>query len=428
MSQTFEPPTLAPVDESKGDHVQLEPDRDPQDAKERETPGETNKDDSQQKISSDRVPPSESDSKGNDDAPATTARVTAPGEIVEAQMKKYKPPSVEDESMPPPPSKPYIRPTSPIDRYRRSSSPRRPQTARSSTGTFYGEHNFEHYSAPETSALSANRPITSRPPRPSLPFRPRQRMRAPSPPRHVRAPSPPHPAPQQESQTRYLPLANQEFRLLRVLPERMSRLKCEIIHHSLNDSPDYIAISYAWGDSLDAKSLVLDGAAVSVATNLHDALKAVRHKKNDTLVWVDALCIDQQNKDERATQIRLMGHIYSRAVSVAIWLGPEADESELAVQLLKEVASGPVAPQRIRSIRNNPDSAALFRLFKRDYWKRLWVSDILHAALKIIANGIVLKGGPGSSPSREEDGILRLFRLALGSLPGSCRGFLGQRQ
>jgi hypothetical protein len=172
----------------------------------------------------------------------------------------------------------------------------------------------------------------------------------------------------------YLRLGDMEFRLIRILPERMSKLKCEIVHRSLEDPPDYVAISYAWGDGVDTKLLVLQGATIPVAANLYDALKAIRQKKTEALVWVDALCIDQQNEGERATQVRLMGHIYSRAISVAIWLGPEADGSALAMQLLEQVAHNIVSPERIQSLGVYPDSAALFELFKRDYWKRLWVS------------------------------------------------------
>jgi hypothetical protein len=172
----------------------------------------------------------------------------------------------------------------------------------------------------------------------------------------------------------YLPLSDMEYRLVRVLPERMSTLKCEICHRSLHEASDYIAISYAWGDGLDMKQLVVEGTKVMVPTSLYDALKAVRKKKEEVLVWVDALCIDQRNRDERATQVRLMGEIYSRAVSVAIWLGPEADESAQAVRLLQQVANNAVSPRRIRAVSMYPDSAALLALFKRDYWKRLWVS------------------------------------------------------
>lgn len=159
-----------------------------------------------------------------------------------------------------------------------------------------------------------------------------------------------------------------EFRLVRILPERTSKLKCEILHASLEHPPDYIAISYAWGDGVDSRTLIVDGATVTVAASLHAALKAVRERARAVLVWIDGLSIDQQNKSERASQVQLMGFIYSRATFVAIWLGPDADDSESAIRLLM----GNVPNQRIRNT-ENPDSAALWALFQRDYWRRLWV-------------------------------------------------------
>jgi len=186
----------------------------------------------------------------------------------------------------------------------------------------------------------------------------------------------------------YQSLQPAEIRLVKILPETMSKLRCEITHTSLQSLPEYTAISvshchslatstnielakYAWGDGIDTTSLIVEGAAIPVAVSLYDALRAVRRKKEDIFVWVDALCIDQQNRDERATQVRLMGQIYSGAVSVAIWIGPEHDESALALELLHSVAENSIDSQHIRSTRN-PDSLALLNLFKRDYWKRLW--------------------------------------------------------
>jgi hypothetical protein len=167
----------------------------------------------------------------------------------------------------------------------------------------------------------------------------------------------------------------------------MWKLKCEIIHVSLENEPVYTAISYAWGDGVDTRPLVLEGATIPVAVSLHDALRAVRRKKENILVWVDALCIDQQNEDERATQVRLMGQIYSGAMSVAIWIGPEYEDSALALQLLQKVAENSVSPQRIRST-CNLDSLALLNLFKRDYWKRLWVvQEVLLANNKMVYCG-----------------------------------------
>ncbi|KAH7090323.1 heterokaryon incompatibility protein-domain-containing protein [Paraphoma chrysanthemicola] len=172
---------------------------------------------------------------------------------------------------------------------------------------------------------------------------------------------------------RYAPLKDLEFRLIRVLRARMSKLKCEIIHSSIEDAPEYTAISYAWGDGIDTRTLLLQGVNIPVAVSLHDALRAVRRREEDIFVWVDALCIDQQNKEEKNRQIRLMGQIYSRATSVAIWIGPEFENSELAVPLLQKVKDNTLDTQYLKAFHQNSDSLALFNLFKRDYWKRLWV-------------------------------------------------------
>jgi hypothetical protein len=65
---------------------------------------------------------------------------------------------------------------------------------------------------------------------------------------------------------------------------------------------------------------------------------AVRRRKEEVLVWVDALCISQQDKDERAAQVQLIGQIYSSAASVAIWIRQEYAKSALAMQLLHKMA------------------------------------------------------------------------------------------
>lgn len=173
-----------------------------------------------------------------------------------------------------------------------------------------------------------------------------------------------------------------DFRLIRVLPERTAKLKCKILHSTLDDPPDYIAISYAWGDGVDTKRLILDGSTISVAASLHDALRAVRDKDDEILVWIDGLSIDQNNKAERASQVGLMSQIYGNAKFVAVWLGPHAEDSQLAIPLLEEIAKGKVSKKRIRAV-SNPDSWALRNLFKREFWNRLWVVQEVFLAQEI---------------------------------------------
>lgn len=176
---------------------------------------------------------------------------------------------------------------------------------------------------------------------------------------------------------RYKELRAMEFRLVRILPERMSTVKCEIIHSTLENPPGYMAISYAWGDTGDTQNVQVDGSSVSVTSSLFGALKALRRKSESVMVWADALCIDQQNRDERTQQVKLMTSIYTQADSVAVWLGPEADDSASGLDLLRDVAEKSSSPELINNLiasrKRRRDFAALVSLFERDYWRRLWV-------------------------------------------------------
>lgn len=94
-------------------------------------------------------------------------------------------------------------------------------------------------------------------------------------------------------------------------------------------------------------------------------------------IWADALCIDQQNRDEKNQQLRLITDIYKKAQSVAIWLGPERDNSTLTTEFMKQVVEKADNPEQVRSIFASPDRRqgfeAVISLLGRDYWDRLWV-------------------------------------------------------
>ncbi|KAF1359053.1 hypothetical protein EJ07DRAFT_65848, partial [Lizonia empirigonia] len=189
---------------------------------------------------------------------------------------------------------------------------------------------------------------------------------------------------------RYDVLGKRQFRLVKILPKTMSKLKCEIITHSLDDAPEYTAISYAWGDADDKTDITLErdvfddeGAMVrqrvkiQVTVSLHGALAALRQQERDVLVWVDSLSIDQQNKDELSRQVQLMSSIYGKATSVAIWLGSDYDDSSKASRLMEILVENARDDRYIRSLiadgSKRRDFVALVSLFERDYWKRLWV-------------------------------------------------------
>ncbi|KAI0446045.1 heterokaryon incompatibility protein-domain-containing protein [Xylaria telfairii] len=187
-----------------------------------------------------------------------------------------------------------------------------------------------------------------------------------------------------------------EFRLVRIFPKRMSTIKCEIIHVSLTDPPPYTAISYAWGDADDKQSIQIDNISISIAVSLFGALDALRKRQEDVFVWADALCIDQQNRDERSQQVQLMTKIYAEATEVAVWLGSSKNDIELAIEFLRGITGDP--PEDITALLSSPNRLQAFeavvKLFQRDYWKRLWVVQEVFNAKSIT---VYCGGSPGLS-------------------------------
>jgi hypothetical protein len=115
-----------------------------------------------------------------------------------------------------------------------------------------------------------------------------------------------------------------EIRLLVVLPgEPSDQLRCDIIHVNLEDGPDYEAVSYTWasddGDATLSQTIYCDvDKYISVTINCDKALRQLRRRGLKRRLWIDAVCIDQTNINERNHQVGLMDRVYSEAQNVRI--------------------------------------------------------------------------------------------------------------
>ncbi|KAL1638651.1 hypothetical protein SLS58_008682 [Diplodia intermedia] len=102
-----------------------------------------------------------------------------------------------------------------------------------------------------------------------------------------------------------------------------------LIHVSLDDNFPFEAVSYAWGDPTLSHTMCLSTSSgskqLAITHSVFEALPYLaRVAKEETgHLWIDQLCIDQKNLEERGRQVRLMGEIYSSALRTLIWLGPE---------------------------------------------------------------------------------------------------------
>jgi hypothetical protein len=97
-------------------------------------------------------------------------------------------------------------------------------------------------------------------------------------------------------------------------------IECALSIATFGERRTYKALSYRWGDESVKKQIVLNGSDFSVTQNLWDALHYLRSLPQEKF-WIDAICINQGDVEERNRQLRIMPHIYLRANTVLIWLG-----------------------------------------------------------------------------------------------------------
>lgn len=83
----------------------------------------------------------------------------------------------------------------------------------------------------------------------------------------------------------------------------------------------YEALSYVWGDATPTESIFCDGAVLRIPKNLFNALQHLRLRNRPRFLWIDAICINQNDIEERNHQVQIMKYIYQHAGKVPIWLG-----------------------------------------------------------------------------------------------------------
>ncbi|KAF1360622.1 hypothetical protein EJ07DRAFT_115421, partial [Lizonia empirigonia] len=135
----------------------------------------------------------------------------------------------------------------------------------------------------------------------------------------------------------YQPLrSSRSIRLLQFLPGPQP--VCNMIAVEVEKAPPYVALSYTWGNKHLSRAISINGCEASITANLADAIDAIFDfaRSRDLMFWADSICINQGDVNERSSQVRLMNTIYRSAGMVIIWLGPAADDSDVAFERMKE--------------------------------------------------------------------------------------------
>ncbi|KAI0100390.1 HET domain-containing protein [Nemania sp. FL0031] len=144
---------------------------------------------------------------------------------------------------------------------------------------------------------------------------------------------------------KYCPLVANSIRLLGLNDTDGSLDTLKTVH--VDEAPPYFALSYSWGKQTQDVRMVVDDQAMSVSPSMAEAIQRLRNLAVDSSasntrvkwvwVWIDKICINQDDASERSEQVQLMSSIYSQAIRTLIWLGPDFDGCSAAWGLVDQI-------------------------------------------------------------------------------------------
>ncbi|KAE9371102.1 HET-domain-containing protein [Stipitochalara longipes BDJ] len=130
----------------------------------------------------------------------------------------------------------------------------------------------------------------------------------------------------------------QATRLIKLIPGISGDgIECDLAAHHLENIPPYEALSYTWGNPEKAHTISMNGHPFGITENVYTFLKRYRHETESRTLWIDGICINQSDDEEKTAQVKMMGDIYSAASRTVVWLG-DCDSAKMAVDLVKELA------------------------------------------------------------------------------------------
>jgi hypothetical protein len=164
------------------------------------------------------------------------------------------------------------------------------------------------------------------------------------------------------------------IRLLRLLPSKDGprHLQCELFDYHSRESDTinhpYEALSYVWGSEDTPQSIIIDDQELAITQNLYTVLLRLRNRDIPRIIWVDAVCINQEDGEEKERQIQFMPAVYAKASRVIVWLGEAQDDSDQALEMIRSTFEKSVIPSNIETFQR-----AILQLLQRPWFRRISV-------------------------------------------------------
>ena len=178
-----------------------------------------------------------------------------------------------------------------------------------------------------------------------------------------------------------------ELRYLYLLPKThnvnhdgQTIVRCQLHSDAEEQAPRYIGLSYTWGDPELRRPILVGDKIFHATVNLAIALEHLQEEIKTITFWIDAICIDQSNLGEKSIQVQRMGNIFASATLVIAWLGPAADESDLALrELMRYTDNYTDSHGKLKDIFGEGCTAlpieSINAFFDRPWFKRVWVGQ-----------------------------------------------------
>ncbi|KAF2114888.1 heterokaryon incompatibility protein-domain-containing protein [Lophiotrema nucula] len=185
-----------------------------------------------------------------------------------------------------------------------------------------------------------------------------------------------------------LNLRKRSIRLVNVLPELSNQGRIQLNMSQETIDACYTCLSYVWGPANgEQHEIEIDARVFGVRSNLHGFLAIARTQHWHKSLWIDALCIDQENVNERNHQVQQMGSIYSSATQVLVWLGqkPLVNALFATIHMMKRLYGLAWKAQYMQmpfyKLLHLPN--VLLECLADEYWSRAWITQEILLAPKV---------------------------------------------
>jgi hypothetical protein len=265
--------------------------------------------------------------------------------------------------------------------------------------------------------------------------------------------------------TLYQRLDKSAIRLLNLTDHDGETAVLELRTYARAIAPGYDAVSYAWGEDLSTISVLCNGHELCIRKELFHALPYIHNWRQSPQVslWIDAICLNQQDDKEKAIHVPLMGPIYENAARCLVWLGQGSDESDTAMYSVRvfeqtTMSRMEIDPTRTDSLNaskealrrhglppmDHPRWQAVRDLQLRSWFHRLWtLQEIVlskeavlmcgtrnlpwHALTNLIQTAISKGMSPLVVPHYLTSPILRRFDISALQIESLRQGSIGNR-